>query len=501
MKIATLLLGLASAAVGAFHQSSEPSASSPSSRSAEPIDLVAGEWPGAALSYSGYRAGQSPEHGVFPTRAEVAEDLRILARSWRLIRVYAADQHSEDVLHVIRDEQLDLSVMLGVWLGREPGAEDANAGQVAAGIRLAKEYEDIVVAVNVGNEVRVEWTQHPVPEERLIRYVRQVREAVSQPVTMADNYVWWRDHGAAMAREVDFITMHTYPIWERRDIDEGLSYTIENFEGVRAAHPGKRIVIGEAGWATYTEGNLHLPRAGDETKQARYYNELMTWARKENVPVFWFSAFDEPRKDSGTEGHWGLFTADRKAKPVVRAMYPELASDEPTSPSYPDRIVPSGPALSVAFRAELAQAIPGGSVNPLGPGLSSSEVVELESAEGGSALALSMTGESWAGVYFTLDGHDASQARAIALRLKLPEGVAELELKLEGPETVASSVELMDFATGRDKAGWHSFSVPLSEFTKVDLSRLAVLGLWNPRSSEHDFVVGEVTVDDVHFDQ
>ena len=77
-----------------------------------------------------------------PSQEQVAEDLRILARNWRLIRVYAADRHGEDVLEVIRREKIDLKVMLGIWLGREPGAEQSNARQIADGIRLANEYED-----------------------------------------------------------------------------------------------------------------------------------------------------------------------------------------------------------------------------------------------------------------------------------------------------------------------------------------------------------------------
>jgi hypothetical protein len=43
--------------------------------------------------------------------------------------------------------------MLGIWLDREPGAEQRNARQIAEGIRLANEYDDVVVAVNVGNRV------------------------------------------------------------------------------------------------------------------------------------------------------------------------------------------------------------------------------------------------------------------------------------------------------------------------------------------------------------
>ncbi len=466
----------------------------------EPVNPLSDVWQGPAIAYSGYREGQSPGSGARPSQDQVEEDLRILARNWRLIRVYAADRHGEDVLEVIRREKIDLKVMLGIWLDREPGSEQDNARQIAEGIRLADEYKDIVLAVNVGNEVLIEWTAHPVREERVIRYVRRVREAVTQPVTVADNYVWWRDHGAALAGEVDFITMHTYPLWERKDIDEGLSYTVENYEDVRAAHPGRTIVIGEAGWATFTEGNLHVPHGGDEQKQRRYYEELTDWARENKVTVFFFEAFDEPWKDSGTEEHWGLFTADRKAKPVMEKLYPELKSDAPTSPSYPERIETAGPDIAAALRADLAEVIRNGSVNPLGPGVSTSGVVPIDGAEGGTALRLAFTGESWGGVYFMLGKHDASAAGILAMRLRLRDEVTRLELKLEGPETNTQSVNLIEYATGRDEAGWRTFKVPLAEFNEIDLSQVVILGLWNPSNFASVLMPCEVIVDDIRFE-
>ncbi len=466
----------------------------------KPVDLLSGEWQGHAISYSGYREGQSPKSGALPSQAQVEEDLRILVRNWRLIRVYAADRHGEDVLEVIRREKIDLRVMLGIWLAREPGAEQQNARQIAEGIRLANEYDDVVVAVNVGNEVLIEWTEHPVPEDRVIGYVREVKAGVTQPVTVADNYVWWRDHGAALAREVDFITIHTYPLWERKYIDEGLAYTVANYEDVRAAHPDKTIVIGEAGWASYTEGNLHVPRGGDERKQRRYYEDLMDWARNSGVTVFFFEAFDEPWKAAGTERHWGLFTVDRKAKPVMQQLYPDRMPEGPTSPTYPERIAPVGPDIAVVLRAELAEAVRNGSVNPLGPGIATSDVVPLERAEGGTALRLAFTGESWGGVYVLLGGYDATAASAVAMRLRLPDEVAALELKLEGPESNVQSVNLIEHAAGRDAAGWRTFSVPLAEFDAIDLSQLAILGLWNPSDRVGNFVPGAVILDDIRFD-
>jgi hypothetical protein len=216
--------------------------------------------------------------------------------------------------------------------------------------------------------------------------------------------------------------------------------------------------------------------------------------------VFFFEAFDERWKGSGTEEHWKLFTADRKAKPVMQKLYPDLMPDGPTSPSYLEQITASGPDIAVALRTDLAAVIRNGSVNPLGPGLSTSGVVELETAEGGTALRLVFTGESWGGVYLMLGKHDASPASALALRLRLPDEVVRLELKLEGPETNAQLVNLFECAAGRDEAGWTTFAVPLVEFEQIDLSQVTILGLWNPSDLAGAFVSGEVIVDDIRFE-
>jgi exo-beta-1,3-glucanase (GH17 family) len=305
-----------------------------SGNSGKPLDILSDAWPGYAICYSGYREGQNPQKYIYPSQKEITEDLKILEKNWRLIRVYGSDQHSSDILEVIRREDINISVMLGIWLDGEPGYEERNNQQIITGIRLANTYKDIISAVNVGNEILASWSNHKVPEETVIQYVKRVQDSVSVPVTVADDFSYWRERGAKLAEVVDFVTMHTYPLWGKQDIDTGIPVTLEHYESVKNALPGKKIIIGEAGWATYTVGEQHAPRAGDEQKQKRYYNELMTWAKENNVIVFIFEAFDEPWKGTGTEGHWGLFSEGRQAKPVIQSLYPELMPDGPTSPSY-----------------------------------------------------------------------------------------------------------------------------------------------------------------------
>jgi exo-beta-1,3-glucanase (GH17 family) len=304
-------------------------------------DLTVQKWYGNAICYSGYRAGQSPKLKVFPTHAQILEDLTILKKNWKLILLYGGDQHSQDVLEVIHQNKLGIKVVLGIWLDGHPGFEGENAEQVATAIRLANTYKKTVVAVNVGNEILVSWSDHKLTEDKAIEYVEQVRKAVSCPVTVADDFLYWRQPEAKLAGHVDFIVMHTYPMWGREDIDTAMASTIRNYEIVRAAHPGKTIVLGEAGWASYSIGNQHVPRAGDEKKQKRYYEELTAWSKANNVTTFYFEAFDEPWKGTGTEGHWGLFSVDRKAKLAMQGLYPDLMPAGPTSPSYDEPAAPA----------------------------------------------------------------------------------------------------------------------------------------------------------------
>jgi exo-beta-1,3-glucanase (GH17 family) len=297
-------------------------------------DLTVQQWNGNAIDYSGYRAGQSPKLKNYPTQAQVLQDLTILKKNWKLIRLYGGDQHSQDVLEVIRHNRLGIKVLLGIWLDGRAGYEGENAEQIATGIRLANKYNKIVLAVSVGNEILVSWSDHKLTEESAIGYVEQVKKAVRCPVTMADDFLYWQQPQVKLTDHVDFITMHAYPMWGREDIDTAMASTIKDYESVRKAHPGKTIVLGEAGWASFTAGNQHVPRAGDEKKQKRYFEELSAWAKANNVTTFYFEAFDEPWKGIGTEGHWGLFSVDRKAKLAMQKLYPELMPAEPTSPGY-----------------------------------------------------------------------------------------------------------------------------------------------------------------------
>ena len=77
-----------------------------------------------ALCYSEYRSGQHPDLGkgaVYPSEEEILEDLKILTRNsnFGLIRLYNSGESSERVLKIIRENKINLKVVLGAWLGAE----------------------------------------------------------------------------------------------------------------------------------------------------------------------------------------------------------------------------------------------------------------------------------------------------------------------------------------------------------------------------------------------
>lgn len=303
-------------------------------------DLLAGEsW---AICYSGFRSGQHPDRGEGaknPSDVEMLEDLKILSKDgFRLIRLYDSRENSAAVLKLIKGHKLPIKVLLGAWLSAEvnnpkcpwkpkpftpeelASKKVGNRKEITRLIKLANQYPEIVTAVAIGNEALVEWNDHMVPVESVIDYVKKVKSEVKQPVTVADNYDWWAHFGQSLAKEVDFVSVHIYPVWEGKTIEEGMPFGIANMEAVRKALPDARLVITEAGWATVAS---EFGERASEEAQSRYYRDMQKWAEKHKVTTFFFEAFDEdwkgdPNNPAGAEKHWGIYGIDRKPKKVMK---------------------------------------------------------------------------------------------------------------------------------------------------------------------------------------
>ncbi len=292
-------------------------------------------WGGLGICYGPQRDGQRPG-GPMPSDEQIREDLHIIVQHWSVLRMYTVRDSAEQACRIIRDEHLPLKVLAGAWIAQESKpdpdgkptspneqAADANRAEVAAAIKLANDFPDVVYAVNIGNEALVSWSDHRVPTSVIIGYLRQARAATRVPVTTCDTDLFWTTpESTEVAAECDFLALHAYAMWNRQTLRNSMTWTRERIQAVHAMHPDLPIVITELGWATTkgTEGDQakYIIADANEQDQELFYRAFRDWAIEQRQPYFYFEAFDENWKGSNepneVEKHWGVFNADRSPK-------------------------------------------------------------------------------------------------------------------------------------------------------------------------------------------
>ena len=292
-----------------------------------------------AICYSGFRNGQQPG-GINPSYEEIKEDLLLLKSHWKYLRLYDCDEHALTVIKVIKDEKLDFKLMLSAYIVAEMNNYGCpwNGGiyeekqleenkknndlKIQRLIDLANQFPEIIFSVSLGNEACVDWTDHFVPVDRVIEFAKKVKLSIKQPVTFCENYVPWLNYLTPLVKYIDFISIHTYPVWEYKHIHEAVEYTIANYESVAKLYPKIPVVITEAGWATNSHGIGINTEHVNEVNQKIYFEDLMDWTTKNNILNFFFEAFDEQWKGSSDpmepEKHWGIFKTDRTPKLVLK---------------------------------------------------------------------------------------------------------------------------------------------------------------------------------------
>lgn len=265
-----------------------------------------------SLSFAPFREGYSPLEEIFPTVEQVDEDLQLLADKTHSVRTYSSLGGGIEATPELA-RKYGIGMIQGAWLGFEDGI--ANKKEVAALIKSANAYPDVVKRVIVGNEVLL---RGDMDVSRLIEYIRQVKRAVKQPVSYADVWSMYMKY-PQLIKEVDFITIHILPYWEDEPISvekapEHLERIVQQVEDeARGIAPGKQILIGESGWPS--AGRQRGGAMPSVVNEAKYIRDMIQVVNRHGFDYNIVEAFNQPWK-SNLEGvvgaNWGLFSADRK---------------------------------------------------------------------------------------------------------------------------------------------------------------------------------------------
>jgi exo-beta-1,3-glucanase (GH17 family) len=297
-----------------------------------------------SLSFAPYRRGQSPLTGKFPTRAEVAQDIALLAPRTRALRTYAAIEGDYDVAALAHDA--GVKIWQGVWLGSNRAQ---NTREIDRAIADAQDYPDSVERVVVGNEVLL---RRDLPVTELMADIDRVKHAVRQPVTYADVWEFWLRF-PQVAAHVDIITVHILPYWE--DVPTGMDQAMEHVRDIlQRMHdqfPGKPIAIGETGWPSH--GRWRRDAAPSRVNQALYLRRFVALADQLGLDYNLIEGFDQVWKyelEGIVGANWGLWDVSRQPKfPFSGPVIENLAWHRAAATSF---------AISIVLLAAAIASIP-----------------------------------------------------------------------------------------------------------------------------------------------
>ena len=302
-----------------------------------------------AVAYSPYRTAVNVDGLAAESipKANIKQDLDlVLAAGFRLIRLFDSDDKvGRQTLEVIRDNNLNLKVQLGIFL--QSGNDNFNRAQLARGVALANEFKSIVLAVSVGNENMVVWSFNKITPEVMAGYIKTVREQITQPITTDDNYLFWASAPTVVTDVIDFASLHTYSEldtyfdptrwdWKLKEVpaaqratammDAAIAEARRQYNEGRAGLDSKGlsyipITIGETGWNAVDLGRLNF--RAHPVNQKMYLDRLAAWANEGKTgagpkAVIYFEAFDEPWKQG--DDKWGLFNVQRQARYAIQAL-------------------------------------------------------------------------------------------------------------------------------------------------------------------------------------
>jgi glucan 1,3-beta-glucosidase len=253
--------------------------------------------------FSLYEEGQKP--GDIISEAQVRRRMEIIKPHTKWVRSFSCTEGNEWIPKVAKD--LGIKTLVGAWLGND---DEINQREIEGLIKLAK--EGLVDIAAVGNEVMY---RKDLTEEQLLDFMKKVKAEIPNiPVGYVDAYYEF-SHRPRITELCDVILCNCYPFWEGCPFENSLDYMKQMYYQAKAAGNGKEVIITETGWPSMGES---LKGSVPSEKSARdYFINTQLWSSNDNIPVFYFSSFDESWK-VGAEGvvgaYWGIWDKNEKLK-------------------------------------------------------------------------------------------------------------------------------------------------------------------------------------------
>jgi len=265
--------------------------------------------------FSGFNLGANRPDGSCKTQAHWEQEFQKI-KSWSTnsrdkfdsVKLFSAADCDALARAVPAAIKTGTTIWVGIWpapndpakFGREKGALEA----------VLKQYGNKwLKGINVGSEALY---RKDFDANTLAQYIWDVKGmtqiaygATNVPVGTADTWTSWVDGNNKIVIEAsDVVLMNAFPYWQGVNVEQGLQTFQQAVTNTRGAIGNKPLVIGETGW----------PSAGPKYGEAipckaciqKYYTDVACWLQKQTMGWFWFSGFDEPKRESEIERNFGI---------------------------------------------------------------------------------------------------------------------------------------------------------------------------------------------------
>ena len=255
------------------------------------------------IGFSAYEEGQEP--GDKLTEEQIRRRMAIIAPHTKWVRSFSCTDGNELIPRIARE--FGLKTLVGAWLADD---HEKNQVEINALIELTQHgYADIAA---VGNEVLY---REELSESELLDYIQHVKSVLpNTPVSYVDAYYEFENR-PALTEICDVILTNCYPFWEGCAQEYALLYMKDMYRRTKLAAGNKPVIISETGWPD--KGASFHGASPSKRNAISYFVNAQKWSAEDDIPMFYFSSFDESWKvgDEGDVGaYWGLWDKDEKLK-------------------------------------------------------------------------------------------------------------------------------------------------------------------------------------------
>lgn len=263
------------------------------------------------VAYSPSTFDPRPGHSRTPTLLELREDLKAIGAHFDGIITYGANPPADLVLRAAR-EQGFRGVVLGAW-------DVTSKEELAAAVRLAKEYPELVRAICVGNE-GLHFGRYGMKHlSEAFAFLR--RELPGMPLATSEPIYKYKDVSLQSLGDLHMPNIHpVFDLPPSTPPKQAAAWAIDRATWL-AEVSRKAVLVKETGLPSGP-----APRFTPDA-QKEFWRELrvqLARRRDSRIAFAAFEAFDLPWKAQQAylpiEEHWGMFTHDRKPKPAIGAF-------------------------------------------------------------------------------------------------------------------------------------------------------------------------------------